>query len=93
MGSDPSADKENVQQAGRKAPVRKALFTGHQNPVGVEHLPPPPVSQHTSTDVGGPVFNMPSSDGAAAVAQSLAGTPAQALGHDTVDFSSVFDFL
>ena len=91
----PSADKENTQQAGYKAPVRKALFGRHgnseeQKPTAAA-LPPLPAHRVGSADV--PSIFMPSSGFQAAVPTKPAEASVQGATHKPVDFSSVFDFL
>lgn len=92
----PSADKENAQQAGYKAPVRKALFGRHgnseeQNPTAAA-LPSLP-SHRVVAGADVPSVFMPSSGVQAAVPVKPAEASLPGAEHKPVDFSSVFDFL
>jgi len=96
MTTDPSLDKENAQQAGHRAPVRKVLFTGHSNSEGqvsARAISLPPVPSHTANGADNPGLSMKSTDSQAAVAVKPAETPVQKACHASVDFDSVFDFL
>lgn len=92
----PSADKENAQQTGFKAPVRKALFGSHGN--SEEQSPAatvlPPLPSHRVVDSADvPSVFMPSSQVQTAVPVKPAEASLQGAVHKPVDFSSVFDFL
>ncbi len=96
MTTDPSLDKENAQQAGHRAPVRKVLFTGHSNSEGqvsARAVSLPPAPSHTANGADNPGLSMKSADSQAAVAVKPAETPVQNACHASMDFDSVFDFL
>ena len=96
MTTDPSLDKENAQQAGARAPVRKVLFTGHSNSEGqvsARAISLPPVPSHTANDADNPGLSVKSADSQAAAAVKPAETPVQNACHASVNFDSVFDFL
>lgn len=91
-----TADKENAEHLGRKAPVRKALFggpllNGAEGPAAALHSDP---ARRLVPDAVGRL-DAKGHDGGAASTEDQ--QPAQPVMHskepDTVDFSSVFDFL
>ncbi|DBB06327.1 TPA: Sec63 [Trebouxia sp. C0004] len=95
MTTDPSLDKENAQQAGHRAPVRKVLFAGHSNcdrQVSARAISLPPTPSHCANGADKPGLRMPSADSQAAVAVKPE-TPVHNACTASVDFSSVFDFL
>ena len=96
ISTDPSLDKENAQQAGHRAPVRKVLFAGHSNNEGqvsarATSLPAAP--SHTANGADKPGLSMLGADSQAAVAVKPAETLVHDAGHASVDLSSAFDFL
>ncbi|KAA6419380.1 MAG: putative ATP-dependent DNA helicase HFM1-like [Trebouxia sp. A1-2] len=96
MTTDPSLDKENAQQTGHRAPVRKVLFAGHSNSEGqvsARAISLPLAPSHTASGADKPGLGMLDADSQAAVAVKPAETPVHNAGHASVDFSSVFDFL
>lgn len=96
MTTDPNLDKENAQQAGHRAPVRKVLFAGHSNSEGqvsARAISLPPAPSYTANGADKPGLSMPSADSQAAVAVRPAETPVHNACHASLDFSSVFDFL
>ena len=91
-----TADKENVQQLGCKAPVRKALFGGPllheaEGPAAAWHSQP--AAQFVPDTMG----NLDAKRRDGGIASTEDQQPAQPVVQskepDTVDFSSVFDFL
>ena len=102
-GTEAGADKENSQQAARKAPVRKALFAGHCHDSLLckrstrQILPQadslPPASTYANGVLRGFEFSLPESDAQAAEPQIPEKPAAPAASQKSVDFSSVFDFL
>jgi len=96
MTTDPSLDKENAQQAGHRAPVRKVLFAGHSNSEGqvsARAMSLPPARSHTANGADKPGLSMKSADSQAAVAVKPVETSVHNACHASVDFSSVFDVL
>ncbi len=96
MTTDPSLDKENAQQGGHRAPVRKVLFAGHSYSEGqvlgkAMSLPPAPSHAANGADKSG--LSMKCTDSQAAAAVKPAETPLHNACHASVDFSAVFDFL
>ena len=93
-----AADKENAQLPGRKGPVRKALFgeqgqpfTGNQSSAYAWPSEPACGPVHRIVDDCDAVESGTSA--APAEEQQSAKPAGQSTGRDTVDFSSVFDFL
>ena len=92
----PSLDRENAQQAGHRAPVRKVLFAGHSNSEGqvsARAITLPPAPSHTANGADKPGLSMPSAESQAAVAVKPAETPVHTACTASVDFSAAFDFL
>ena len=96
ISTDPSLDKENAQQAGHRAPVRKVLFAGHSNiegQVSARAISLPAAPSHTANGADKLDLSMLGADSQAAVPVKPAETLVHDAGHASVDFSSAFDFL